>query len=868
MKRTNLIGVSLFAMIATTPVFAQTAPQSADDTSGDIIVTATKREQTLQDVPISVSVTGQETVERAQIRDLIDLQSVVPSLKVSQLNAVGQTNFIIRGFGNGNGNDGIESSVGVFIDGVYRSRSAAALDDLPEIERVEVLRGPQSTLFGKNVSAGAISIVTKKPQFDFGAKAEVTLGNYGQILTKGTITGPIGNTIAVRLSGSINERNGYFNNLTTGGKVNDRNRWSVRGDILWQPSSEFSLRVIADYNLIKENCCGVTSIFNGPATQLIGLPTPSGLGKPISDTTRIFDRNVIFNTQPTNRVRGQGISGQADWDIGFAKLTSITAYRNQVNESNQDIDFTGADIASNKTANEIKTFTQEFRLASTGSGPFSWLVGGFYQDEQTDTGRRITYGTDARSYLDKLTGGLLPLLEGLQAASGRPGQTYFAAGQGINDDYKLKQRAYSLFGQVDFKVTPRLTVSGGLAYLNDRKAVTSNVVLTDQFSQLNLENIANLGFLPFAALPAGVSGCLLQKGFNPASTGGFVPTNLFGASLGASLPGAGSAPCPVSRAGVNPFGLTTAQFFYADPTGSRTLIHGPVNIPNVNESGIFSGDKVTYTARVAYDFGPINAYVSYSTGWKASAVNLSSDSRPPDPNGVGRFAAPENVTVYEAGLKAKFRGGFFNLAVFQESIKGFQSNGFTGTGYALVNAGKESVRGFEIDAAYRPVSFLSLTGAVTYLDPKYDSFTGAPCFVFDTVRCPVNPATGLPPAFRDLTGVKPAGVPEWSASASATLNHDFGGGISAFLRGEYDYTSNTYLTETVPNNLATYGQSQFNASLSVISTDAQLEVTLWGRNLTNDNALIAAFSTVAQSGSYSGYPNQPRTYGVTLRKTF
>jgi iron complex outermembrane receptor protein len=111
------------------------------------------------------------------MRDLIDLQSVVPSLKVSQFNAVGQTNFIIRGFGNGNGNDGIESSVGVFIDGVYRSRSSSALDDLPEVERIEVLRGPQSTLFGKNVSAGAISIVTKQPQFDFGGKAEVSLGN-------------------------------------------------------------------------------------------------------------------------------------------------------------------------------------------------------------------------------------------------------------------------------------------------------------------------------------------------------------------------------------------------------------------------------------------------------------------------------------------------------------------------------------------------------------------------------------------------------------------------------------------------------------------------------------------------------------------
>ncbi len=891
MKQAHLIGVSLFAMVIAAPSVAQTAPQDSVTDSSDIIVTATKREQTLQDVPISVSVTGAETVERAQIRDLIDLQSVVPSLKVSQLNAVGQTNFIIRGFGNGNGNDGIESSVGVFVDGVYRSRSAAALDDLPEIERVEVLRGPQSTLFGKNVSAGAISIVTKKPQFDFGAKAEITYGNYNQMLAKATITGPISETVAIRLSGSVNERDGYFTNLTTGTPVNDRNRWSVRGDILWQPTAEFSFRLIADYNLIKEVCCGVTSISNGAngqpyptqqvtladgsrvsPTNFIGSPIAlGGLGKPIGDTTRVFDRNVIFNSDPTNRVRGEGISGQADWDIGFAKLTSITAYRDQVNQSFQDIDFTGADISNNKTANDIKTFTQEFRLASTGNGPLSWLVGGFYQDEKTDTGRQIRYGSDARAYLNGLTAGLLPLIEGLQAASGNPGQTYLAAGQGIDDNYRLKQRAYSLFGQADFKITPRLTISGGLAYLNDRKEVTSDVVLTDQFSALNVDNIPNIGFIPYAALPAGVKTVLAFKGYNPAANGGFIPTNLFGASFGASLPGAiGPNPfgLPVSPAGTNPFALNAAQFFYADPTGSTTLVHGPVNIPNANESGIFSGDKFTYTGRVAYDFGFINAYVSYSTGWKASAVNLSSDSRPPDVNGVGRFAAPENVEVYEAGLKAKFRGGYFNLAVFKESIKGFQSNGFTGTGYALVNAGQESVRGFEIDSAYRPLPFLALTGAVTYLDPKYDSFTKAPCFVFDTARCPINPLTGLPPAFRDLTGDKPAGVPEWSVSTSATISHDFGGGINAYLRGEYDYTSNTYLTETTPQSISTWGLSQINASLSLVATNAGLEVTVWGRNITNDNSLIATFSTVAQSGSYSGYPNQPRTYGVTVRKTF
>ncbi|MEG3150267.1 TonB-dependent receptor [Sphingomonas sp. ZT3P38] len=870
MKKFELLAASAIALLSATPALAQTTPAPAapqDEQvltdSDDIIVTATKREQTLQDVPISVSVTGVETIEKAQIRDLIDLQSVVPSLKVAQFNAAGQTNFIIRGFGNGNGNDGIESSVGVFIDGVYRSRSASALDDLPEIERVEVLRGPQSTLFGKNVSAGAISIVTKRPAFDWGGKAEISIGNYSLMQTKATITGPLSDTLAFRVSGSLNERDGYFTNLTTGNDVNNRHRWSVRGDVLFEPSSDFSVRVIADYNLIKEVCCGVTSIYNGPATQAI-----KALGFPVSDTTRIFDRDVIFNTDPSNRVRGMGISGQVDWNVGIAKLTSITAYRNQINQSDQDVDFTGADIANNRTANEAKTFSQELRLTSTGDGPLSWLVGGYYQDEKLDTGRDIRFGKDARAFVNALSQGLITGLETLQAAVGTPGvvpgSTYFMPGQGIADNYRLKQRSYSLFGQVDFKVTDRLTLTGGLAYMNDRKKAVSNVVLNDKFSALNLENIAGLGFIPTAQAAmnptfAGLLGCLQQKGYTLGAT---LPVNLFGASLGASLPGPGSTPCPASAARTNPFALNALQFFYAN-----SPVHGPVNYPNANESGIIKGDKLTYAARIAYDLDFVNVYASYSTGWKASAINLSSDSRPPL-NGVGRSAAPEEVTVYEAGLKAKFRGGFFNLAVFKQEIKGFQSNAFTGLGYSLVNAGKESVRGFEADAAYRPFNALSLTGAVTYLDPKYDSFTGAACVAYDTVRCPVNPTTGLRPSFRDLSGERPAGIPKWSFSTAATLSHEFDSGIGAYLRGEFNYMSDFQLTETTPPELSTYGSQQVNASFGITSRGAQLELMFWVRNLNKDDSLISTFPTVAQDGSYSGYPNQPRTYGATLRKTF
>lgn len=177
MKSTTTVSVAVAAaMLAGSAVtFAQN-----EGVLEEIIVTATKREQTLQDVPVAVTVTSVETINKASIQDVTDLASIVPSLRVTTLQTSTQTNFLIRGFGNGANNPGIEPSVGVFIDGVYRSRSAGAISDLVDIERVEVLRGPQSTLFGQNASAGVISVVTKKPEFQFGTMIEGTLGNYNQ----------------------------------------------------------------------------------------------------------------------------------------------------------------------------------------------------------------------------------------------------------------------------------------------------------------------------------------------------------------------------------------------------------------------------------------------------------------------------------------------------------------------------------------------------------------------------------------------------------------------------------------------------------------------------------------------------------------
>jgi len=267
MKSYSAVGLAVAATLLSAGAVAQESTELEE-----IIVTATKREQTLQDVPVAVSVTPVETINKASIKDITDLASIIPSLRVTTLQTSTQTNFVIRGFGNGANNPGIEPSVGVFIDGVYRSRSAGAIGDLVDVSRVEVLRGPQSTLFGQNASAGVISIVTQKPSFEWGGYAEATVGNYNTQILKSKITGPLSDNVAFSLSAVRNERDGYYKELKSGAEINDRDRSDIRGQLLWKASDNFELRIIGDYSTISEVCCGVSNLVNGPTGGIIQSP--------------------------------------------------------------------------------------------------------------------------------------------------------------------------------------------------------------------------------------------------------------------------------------------------------------------------------------------------------------------------------------------------------------------------------------------------------------------------------------------------------------------------------------------------------------------------------------------------------------------
>ena len=286
--------------------------------------------------------------------------------------------------------------------------------------------------------------------------------------------------------------------------------------------------------------------------------------------------------------------------------------------------------------------------------------------------------------------------------------------------------------------------------------------------------------------------------------------------------------------------------------------------------------STTYTLRLAYDINDnLNTYVSYATGFKATSWNLSRDSRPfardfipgspvtspasspirdaglalPNLTTGTRYAGPEDSAVFEVGLKAVYSNVAFNLAYFDQTIEGFQSNVFTGTGFALANAGKQSNKGVEFDVSWNPINDLQLVFAGTVQDPVYDEFP--------------NSASG------DLSGQTPSGIPEVTTSTAATYFFDVAG-WDAYVRGDWQYESPVDHFDD-PVNQALIGEqkevSTFNASTG-FTNEAGLGVTVWVRNVFNDEYITTAFPAVAQAGSIMGYPSAPRSFGVTLRKTF
>ncbi|MBC7507116.1 MAG: TonB-dependent receptor, partial [Sandarakinorhabdus sp.] len=461
---------------------AATAVAANAGDNGEILVTARRRSENVQDIPVAISVVSGETLAAKGVFNINRLTQLQPSLQFFSTNP--RNTFInIRGLGAPFGltNDGFEQGVGIYIDQVYYNRIAAATLDFVDVDRIEVLRGPQGTLYGKNTTAGTINITTRAPSFDLEGRAEVSLGNYGFKQAKGSVSGPISETVAARLSVSTTDRRGTIHNVVTGQNINSQDNIGVRGAVLWKPSEAFKITLSGDYNLQNPVCCGQIYALVG-STQRVANRQYAALiarfpGYKVPSTNP-FDRLTDLDAPLAARNEMGGASALVEWDIGSGTLTSVTAWRYWDWAPSNDRDFTGLPIYT-KVNNPTKQdqFTQELRYAHDGER-INYVIGAFAFHQKIRTSGIQETGTAASAWL----------LAPSSALSNNPAVLNGVIA--INDIW-LDNTSAAIFAKLNWKLTDRFTVSPGVRVNYDKKDGRYNSVVTGTASNGTRQVVSN-----------------------------------------------------------------------------------------------------------------------------------------------------------------------------------------------------------------------------------------------------------------------------------------------------------------------------------------------------------------------------------------
>ena len=460
-----LLGAALAAILSA-PAAAQDSAAETETTAqqeagnNDIIVTARRRSESAQDIPLAVTVIGGQQITDTGAFNVGRLQQLAPTLQFYSSNPR-NTTLNIRGLGAPFGltSDGFEQGVGIYIDDVYYSRVASATFDFLDIAQLEVLRGPQGTLYGKNTTAGAINIKTNQPTFDFEGTAEVSLGNYEFKQARVAVSGPLSDTIAVRVAASATDRRGTIRNVTTDQDIQSLDNLGVRAQLLWQPSNDLKITLAGDYNKQDANCCG--SVFVRTVStqrplnrQFAALAAAQNYAPP---STNPFDRlSDLDSTLNAGNVIA-GVALRVNWDVGPGTFTSVTAWRYWDWLPENDRDFTGLPIVSlSQNPSQQNQYTQEFRYAYSGTR-FDFVVGAFAFDQRIDTQGLEGQGGAASRWSIAPSNALSKdpsVLDGLTAR---------------NTQY-LKSTSAALFGQLSWKVTDAFTIQPGVRFNYDKKS--------------------------------------------------------------------------------------------------------------------------------------------------------------------------------------------------------------------------------------------------------------------------------------------------------------------------------------------------------------------------------------------------------------
>ena len=930
MDRRNRAAMAILAGAASiwVPVAAQsvTTPTARAD-AAELVITATRRASPLIDVPIAVTAITAKRLAETGATDIRQLNQLSPSLLVSSTaSEAGGGGARIRGVGTVGDNAGLESSVATFVDGVYRSRVGVALTELGPLDRIEILRGPQGTLFGRNASAGLINIVTANPEFTQSEYGEASVGNYAYHRLAAGITGPASPDLAYRLDGVWQKRRGFIEDVISGRHLNNRDRWLARGKLLYKPTDTLSVLLSADYSRRNEECCvgaylpafDVTSSTPGkPGGQPVYGPSSivniithttssvpgAGNGQVLEDT---YARKVALTPGRSFRqdVTDWGGSAEVNANLGTAHLTSITAYRGNTYVKGQDADFNNLDLlvrpSDGSGYTRFRTFTQELRLQGSAFGDrLDWLVGGYFANETLSYVDNLHFGQDFEAFAAARIGAASPSFAGFPAfgfanlngfaqtfvngqlggiaavpASARPAvinaiasqvQNVTLNGTGENDHFHQRDRTLALFTHNIVRLTDSLSLTLGARYTDDRKHLDADLT-SNSGCGVYAGNVTRLRALAAAASA------------NPAGNGGLNPAI---AGLATALANQVLAPFSGLACVVN------------STNGSFAAHH---------HEGEWSGTAVLSYKPAAN----LLTYASFARGYKAGGFNLdraplfvSSTLATPDFTSLG--FKPERVDAWELGAKYDGRVVDVNVALFYEQFRNFQLNTFNGLNFFVSNiqgckdglgttdsdavAGNSTCantrsgvtsRGIEIEAAVHPLHDVRIDGGLTFADTRYrHDLVGSPD--------PVSGNNSLQPTLFLLPGNTLSNAPKYTWTASASWTPALGDKLKALVYADVRRQSGINTGSDLFVEKAQDGFALVNARLGLGRADGRWEIELWAQNLFDRNYEQIAFSEPLQGGGtvgqvtafgtsstqlFGGLLGEPRTWGMTVRTKF
>ena len=834
----------------------------------EIVVTAQKRPENVQDVPISITTFTGEFMEDSGLHTLQDLSLFTPNLTLSHSSQVANNRIIMRGLGSV-GDNAIEPSVAVFIDGVYYPRTASVVGSLTDLEMVEVLRGPQGTLFGRNASMGALNIRTAQPTDEMEGNLRVGYGSYDAMRVSGALSGGIMENTSGRVSFSYSDRNGYGDNtFTTGQSASDVGEWrdlSLRGKLYFTPTDTLDITLSADYSEV-DNGGGVIEVKTDtllptylPTLSVILNDTPLTPGGPVPDGADTFDYTLNQDHRDLGDDRQMGFAADINLDVNGHTIRSITSFRDWENDTFESALRLPADLLNRVTGYETETVSQELQILSPTGGRFEYVAGVYYYDEEYRIDQDFDLGDDfcnptIRNLVAGRVARAIPTITANLVASGIP-QPF--AGQLAGG---IVTGAITSVAQIQ-AVAPFLSAAqaaGILATvpsaLTIGAAAAAACTAGDQISAIDGEFNQNMSsFALYGQLTFHVNDRLRVTGglrwTDDEKDGSYLQT----------------LNNPIVDA----------------PTGSpyRTIgLPFSVNL-RINESFPnlrFEDDALTWLANISYHAtDDIMVFGTYSTGYKSGGFNSDGANR-----AIPRTFSSETVDNYELGVKSSLLDGgmIANLTLFRTEINDFQDRVFDGVSFIVQNAGELRQQGLELDIQARPLEQLYTVFGLSWLDSEFLTFTNATAMPYVIATTP----PGLVPPGQDLTGKRNHFSPEWHISLMAEWtdrlpNMDW----SWFTRAEFNHLSEQNVgaeTNQNPQSLQE-GYSLFNARGGFRSPDEKWEIAAFVRNAADEGYCQTIFNQpigttlglvdpVSRGGMQRCVLGTPRTWGFEVGYSF